>query len=265
MADIRTVRLEGPVTLIGAADHPHAARRLREEWPAIEWVEAAATGDRAGPRRPTIRLATDPVRPEGGFRLTVAESGGPPTIAVAGGPFSGIIYGVEELLQRRATPSGNGVNVTVGEVEAAPGLPHRTFWTWDHSTNWDLEQIGHQEIGVFNPYGKPPDGFVTDYTRLVDFMSRNRIAAVVIYGFFRDSHGGVEAARELCRYANERGVRILPGIAINAYGGVYWEGEHPYNLATWLRRRPELAATMERGVGCQIEDLAFSLSFPRSD
>jgi len=29
-----------------------------------------------------------------------------------------------------------------------------------------------------------------------------------ISGFLRDSHGGIEAAQELCRYANERGVRI---------------------------------------------------------
>jgi hypothetical protein len=54
-------------------------------------------------------------------------------------------------------------------------------------------------------------------------------------------------------------------VAINAYGGVYWEGNHPYNLATWLRQHPDLAATMERGVGFQLADLAFPLSFPASD
>ena len=96
-------------------------------------------------------------------------------------------------------------------------------------------------------------------------MSRNRIPAVVVYGMFRDSHGGVEAAQALCRYANERGVRILPGVAINAYGGIYREGDHPFNLATWLRKHPELSARMERAIGFQIEDLAFPLSFPRSD
>ena len=147
----------------------------------------------------------------------------------------------------------------------SPGLAYRTFWTWDHSTNWELSQIGQQEIGVFNPYGKPPGGFLADYKRLVDFCSRNRIAAIVIYGFLRDTHGGIEAAQELCRYANERGVRIMPGIAIGAYGGVYWEGDHPYNLATWLKKNPQFAATMEKGVGFQLADLAFPLNFPRSD
>ncbi|MCX7645325.1 MAG: hypothetical protein N2Z62_08535, partial [Rhodobacteraceae bacterium] len=72
-------------------------------------------------------------------------------------------------------------------------------------------------------------------------------------------------AQELCRYATERGVRILPGIAIGSYGGIYWEGDSPWNLATWLKAHPENAASLERGVGFQIADLAFPLNFPRSD
>jgi hypothetical protein len=88
---------------------------------------------------------------------------------------------------------------------------------------------------------------------------------VVIFGFLRDSHGGIAAAQDLCRYGRERGVRIIPGIAIGAYGGVYWEGDHPYNLATWLRKNPQFAATMEKGVGFQLQDLSFPLNFPRSD
>jgi hypothetical protein len=216
-----TVRFEGTVDLIGAEEHPHAARRLQQEWPALKWALGAH-----GENRPSIQLETTPELAEGAFRVAVTEDAGAPRIIVSGGPFSGTIYGVEELVQRLGQVDQNGISMARGTSEAAPGLPYRTFWNWDHSTNWDLEQIGVQEIGVFNPYGKPPDGFLSDYTRLVDFMSRNRIAAVVIYGFLRDSHGGIAAAQELCRYANERGVRIIPGIAINAYGGVYWEGDH---------------------------------------
>jgi hypothetical protein len=254
------VRIEGTVTLAGADQHPHASRRLRQEWPSIAWAEGAFETN-----RPSVTLSTSPHLAEGAFKLTVGQRHGVPEVNVTGGPFSGTIYGVEELMQRVASVDAKGVSLPLGTFEGAPVLTYRTFWTWDHSTNWDLEQIGVQEIGVFNPYGKPPDGFLADYTRLVDFMSRNRIPAVVIYGMFRDSHGGVAAAQALCRYANERAVRILPGVAINAYGGVYWEGDHPFNLATWLRTHPELSARMEHGVGFQIEDLAFPLSFPRSD
>ena len=60
-------------------------------------------------------------------------------------------------------------------------------------------------------------------------------------------------------------MRILPGVAIGSYGGCYWEGDHRYNLATWLRANPQHAATLEKGVGFQIADLAFPLTFPRSD
>ncbi len=250
----------GPVSVSGGADHPHALRRLRQSFPGIEWHVGAGSGD-----GPVLDLRVDTALPEGGFSIFVdAADRRPPRVSLTGGPFSGVIYGIEELI---AHGGGDPGRITLPEVPVAqnPGLTYRTFWTWDHSTNWELSQIGQQEIGVFNPYGKPPGGFLRDYKRCVDFCSRNRIAAIVIYGFLRDPHGGVEAAQDLCRYANERGVRILPGIAIGSYGGVYWEGENKYNLATWLAQNPQHAATLEKGVGFQIADLAFPLNFPKSD
>lgn len=260
MSDKNMVRIEGRVAVQGADRHPHAVRRLRQSFPQIEWIDAGGTGDGV----PSVRLETDDARAEGSFSLAVADNGAP-SIEVRGGPFSGVIYGVEELIQRQATPSGSGIEVPAGTTDQTPGLPYRTFWNWDHTTNWDLNQIGVQEIGVMNPYAKPADGFLADFKRVVDFMSMHRIAAIAIYGFFRESHGGIEAAQELCRYANERGVRIMPGVAINAYGGIVWEMDHEYNLATWLRKHPELAAQMERPPGFQLQDLAFDLYFPRGD
>jgi hypothetical protein len=263
VAEQTTTRLEGKIALVGADEHPHAARRLRQAMPSLDWFDAETIAVPGGV--PAVSLVADASRPEGAFALSVNDSSGTPIIEIVGGPFSGVIYGVEELIQRRAGGSGAGVAVQTGAVEQVPSLPYRAFWTWDHSTNWDLDQIGAQEMGVMHPYAKPPDGFLADYKRMVDFMSRHRIAAVTIYGFFRDSHGGVEAAQELCRYANERGVRILPGVAINAYGGIYWDGDHPYNLATWLRKHPELAADMAHSAEFQIPDLSFPLFFPACD
>lgn len=242
----------GAIGLAGAVRHPHARRRLRESFPEIAWHDGEAAL--------TITLAESADMPEGAFRIEASAK----RITITGGPFSGVIYAVEELIARGGGKPDRLI-AEAGTITEMPGLAYRTFWTWDHSTNWELSQVGQQEIGVFNPYQKPPGGFLRDYKRCVDFCSRNRIAAIVIYGFLRDPHGGVDAARELCRYASERGVRILPGIAIGSYGGVYWEGEHPYNLATWLRSNPQHAATLERGVGFQIADLAFPLNFPKSD
>lgn len=251
--------MRNTVAIVGLAAHPHAARRLREAFPDTDFVPAPATGV------PVIRFAEDLSLVEGGFVISRrSDAGAPAEIVVSGGPFSGVIYGVEELIRR----SGGRLDAAAlgdAPIADAPGLAYRTFWTWDHSTNWELSQIGQQEIGVFNPFQKPPGGFLSDYQRLVDFCSGNRIAGIVIYGFLRDSHGGIEAAQALCRYANERGVRIIPGIAIGAYGGVYWEGKHKYNLATWLKANPQHAATMEKDIGFQIADLAFPLNFPHSD
>lgn len=251
------VTLKGRVGLVGAGSHPHAARRLKEEGRSVDWISLP----RDEPADfPVVVLSLDRSIPEGAFDLTV--TGDPQRIEVRGGPFSGVIGAVESAL----VPALRGMaDVAPGRTTDRPALEHRTFWTWDHSSNWDLAQIGAQETGVFNPYGKPPAGFLRDYRAMVDFCSQHRIGAIVVYGFLRDSHGGIEAAAELCRYANERGVRIVPGIAIGAYGGVYWEGDHPANLATWLRRHPRHAANLHSGVGFAIDDLAFPLSFPRSD
>lgn len=254
-----TVRLAGRVAVEGAAAAPHALARLREEVPAVDW-QAAGPGAAAGAAR--LVLARAPGMAEGAFAID-ADAGEPPAVRVEAAGLPGLIWGVEALLAEGAGP--RGLTLPAGRREEAPGLAYRTFWTWDHSTNWELSQIGQQEIGVFNPYGKPPGGFLADYRRLIDWCSRHRVAAVVIYGFLRDCHGGAEAAAAVARYGAERGVRVLPGIAIGSYGGVWWEGEHRYNLATWLRAHPENAATLEKGVGFQIADLAFPLNFPRSD
>lgn len=260
MAKSAHVMLSGTVPIEGAERFPHVMRRLREAFPEVNWQPGAAQAD-----KPAISLVTDRTLPEGGFRVTTTNADGvPPHVTLTGGPFSGVIYAANDVITRGGSNPAR-LSVEPGTRTASPGLTYRTFWTWDHTTNWELSQIGMQEIGVVHPYSKPPSGFLADYRRLVDYCSLNRIAAVVIFGFLRNSHGGIEAGQLLCRYANERGVRILPGIAIGSYGGVYWEGDHPYNLATWLRKYPHCAAKMEKGVGFQLADLGFALNFPRSD
>jgi hypothetical protein len=251
------VRLSELVVVQGSQEHPHAFRRLEAELPG----DVVALNEPAPEGVPTIRLRAVDDLPEGGFRIRVVD-GIRPLVDIEGGPFSGVIYGANRVIEHL---SANDWTIGSGETTETPGLAYRTWWNWDHTTNWDVVQIGVQEIGVMNPYHKPPEGFLADWKRVVDFMSLNRIAAVAMYGFLRESHGGIEAAQELCRYATERGVRILPGVAIHAYGGIVWEMEHEFNLATWLRKHPHLAAEMERPPGFQLQDLSFPLFFPRGD
>lgn len=201
--------------------------------------------------------------PEDGFLLKALSWKGKILLILIGGGLPGLIYAVNELGENFLKSEGDNYIIPRLDIIQKPALPYRLFWTWDHSTNWYLNQDGKQELGCFNNYTKPSNGFLEDYKRLIDFMSFNRISGVTIYGFLRDNHGGIEAAQELCKYAKERGVRILPGVGINAYGGIYWEGTSKYNLTNWLKTNPHLRAKFDRPVHFSIPEFT-ELWFPES-
>jgi len=163
-----------------------------------------------------------------------------------GRELSGLLYAIEDLTQR-ATFSPEGLIYDGNPKVERPALTYRLLWTWDHSTNWNLGYEGQLDWGCMNAYLKPAGAFVDDYKRLIDWASRNRFNGLVIWGFLRDAHGGVEAAQEICRFAQDRGVRILVGVGTSFYGGFYYKGEHPFNVDVWLRRHPEYAARDKAG------------------
>jgi hypothetical protein len=116
----------------------------------------------------------------------------------------------------------------------------RVFWTWDHSTEWVLNRSGAQTIGASNHYGRTTENFVDDYKRLLEWSGKHHIDAVVIWGLLRDTHGGVESAKKLCDVANKNGVKLLCGVGLNAYGGVYYEGNSEFCLENHLTSHPDL-------------------------
>ena len=118
-------------------------------------------------------------------------------------------------------------------------LPHRFFWSWDHSTNWALHAYGAQNCGVANAYAKAPGMLLVDYCRVVDFCAAHKIGAVGIAGLFREKHGGVDAVRRLCDYANSKGVRIYQIAGLFAYGGIFYEGDHPYSMNRFFEKNPD--------------------------
>lgn len=130
----------------------------------------------------------------------------------------------------------------VKAVQGDSPIKTRIFWTWDHSTEWVPHRPGAQTIGASNPYGRTEEVFVQDYTLLLEWCGRHGIDAVVVWGLLRDSHGGVEAAKRLCDVALKNGVRLLCGVGLNAYGGVYYEGSSRYSLGQHLKSHPDLYA-----------------------
>jgi len=128
-----------------------------------------------------------------------------------------------------------------------PAFPISYCWTWDHSTNWVLDDPGVLNFGCNNAYIKQPETYLEDYRRLTDFAAGLGIGGIVIWGFLRDSHGGVEYAKQVAEYAAARGVKILPGVGTTAYGGIYYDGEHRYHLPTFLKHHPEAYMIDEDG------------------
>ncbi len=148
-----------------------------------------------------------------------------------------------------------------------PDFAYRTFYTWDHSTNWDLTQPVSRVGGCHEAYPKPPDAFLADYKTLVDAMRTLGLNHLIVWGALRDAHGGVDALRKLIDYASARNVRVAPGVGLYSYGGVYYEGDHEYSLNRLLNERRDLAAVDEIGrpLVCTHGRPRRSIACPRSE
>ncbi len=141
-----------------------------------------------------------------------------------------------------------------------PALPSSYFWTWDHSTNWVWDDPGMLNFGCYNRYLKQPGTYIEDYRRLTDLAAGLGVRGVLIWGFLRDSHGGIDSAKRVADYAASKGVAITPGVGTNWYGGVYYEGDHPYNIETFTRQYPDVRSMDENG---KLRDNSICPTHPR--
>ncbi|MDD5706959.1 MAG: hypothetical protein PHR35_13635 [Kiritimatiellae bacterium] len=106
---------------------------------------------------------------------------------------------------------------------------YRLLWTWD---GWICR--------------RDAASFLRNYKKLVDTMAERGLNGLIVWGLLDDAHGGADAAVELCEYANRNGVRILAGVGIFSYGGIYCRGHHLHNLETRVARHPEAGAVFAR-------------------
>ena len=159
----------------------------------------------------------------------------------------GTLYAACELKNLHFCYGDDEISVAGLNVIENPTLKYRWFWNWDSRTHWvhapNRELLkGHGNGWYPHVYGNGKDVFLRDFKTMIDFAAEHRINGIIVWGFLRDEHGGVEAAKEICEFASKRGVRIMPGVGPNQYNGFYYQGDHQFNSVTWAKDRPYLRA-----------------------
>lgn len=147
-----------------------------------------------------------------------------------------------------STVGAAAVGGPLAQAVAADGddRPMRILlWCWDARMTWDDEPdrvtSGMAVSENLFPYRKSPGMFQQGFRRMVDYCARIGIEGIIVWGFLRDAHGGAAAAADLCKYARDKGVAIIPGVGLCAYGGFYYDGESPYNIRSYLAGHPDRA------------------------
>lgn len=127
------------------------------------------------------------------------------------------------------------------------------LWCWDARMTWDDEpdciQLKMAASDKRFPYPKRKESFQIGFRRLIDYCAKNGIWGIIIWGFLREAHGGVKDARDLCLYAKDKGVAVIPGVGLCSYGGYFYEGDHPFNLDMYLHTYPERASQAQEEKG----------------
>jgi hypothetical protein len=183
-----------------------------------------------------------------GYVLYTIQDQDRDVVLAAGGGKRGVFYAVGELKKFYLRQTGDSVIVLPAKVTEVPTFKYRWLWAWDWRMEWSgILAPNKMEACGGGTYRKKTEAFLKDCKTCIDFMSENGLNGLIIWGFLRDTHGGVAASQEICDYAHERGVRILPGVGTSGYAGYYFEGDHPYNADTWLKKHPELRAVDKDG------------------
>ena len=111
----------------------------------------------------------------------------------------------------------------------------KIWWTWDIRMRWSYG---------FSYFAK---SFEDNYLAMIDSAAAMGVDGIVIWGFLRDRHGGVDSARRIVDHAVAKGVKIYPGVGIDDYGGVYYDGDSTYALDSYIKQHPEAQAIREDG------------------
>jgi len=193
---------------------------------------------------------------EEGYLLQIASWQGRAVLIASGKTLTGVNHAVSELVSWKLKLSEQGA-VVAGDLNETdkPALRYRIVWTWDGHCNWastvdETMALYVNENPAVGSMAVPytPEGFRTHFTRAIDYFSDHKLNGLIVWGFLRDEHGGVEMGREISRYARQNNVRILPGVCSQGgYSGFIFSKTNKFNLEVWCQQHPELQARNEKG------------------
>ncbi len=180
--------------------------------------------------------------PEGSFLLKTFRKAGRTTIFVTGKDSTGTLYAANDLKTYYLhLDLGRDFLNELQLVERAQ-LKYRWVRNWDSLPDWNMTHASRADKSLDNP-----DTRMSDLKGTIDFMSEHRLNGLISGRFPQDLSGGIAAAQEICRYAMERGVRILPRITLAKHRGFFYAGDDKFNIAAWTKAHPELRAVDRQG------------------
>ena len=191
-----------------------------------------------------------------GYLLKTAKWQERLVLVASGKTLAGVQHAISELVSWKLKLR-EGAAAVAGDLNESdkPALRYRVVWTWDGNCNWsptfeETMKLYVNENPAIGSMAVPytPDGFRTHFTRAIDYLSDHKLNGLIVWGFLRDEHGGVEMGREISRYASRNNVRVLPGVCSQGgYGGFIYSQNNKFNLDVWLKQHPELRAQNEKG------------------
>jgi len=183
---------------------------------------------------------------EGSFLLKTFRKEGKTTIFVTGKDWLGTLYAAQDLKDCYLRIEMGRVLLNELNLTERAQLKYRWFRVLDRRTNWQAAETGVGS-GTEAAGSSKPDTYRGRLKAIVDYMSERRLNGLTLSGFPGAPEGGVAAAQELCKYALERGVRVLLRIGLTGAEGVFSEGDHAFNLNAWAKAHPELRAVDKAG------------------
>jgi hypothetical protein len=183
---------------------------------------------------------------EGSFLLKTFRKEGKTIIFVTGKDWLGTLYAVQDLKNYYLRIEMGRVLLNELNLAERAQLKYRLFRVLNSPTNWKTAEPSSSSNAEVAGSPKPDSSF-GQLKAIVDYMSARRLNGLTLWGFPGGPDGGVAGAQGFCRYANERGVRVLPRIGLTGSEGLFSEGDHAFNLRTWAKAHPELCAVDKSG------------------